>query len=99
VRIGETVCIGYYEQTGLNLTAEQEKQPVLKFVQEAVEKFTPQETLKAPQLKMQIDVNEPTGRRKVLAGKEATVNVQVTQDISQSSAVSERDAMVYKSKK
>ena len=95
VRIGETVCIGYYEQTGLNLTAEQEKQPVLKFVQEAVEKFTPQETLKAPQLKMQIDVQEQTGRRKVLAGKEATVNVQVTQDISQSSAVSERDAMVY----
>lgn len=94
VRIGETVCVGYYEQTGLNITAEQEKQPVLKFVQEAVEKFTPQDTLKAPALKMQVDVNEPTGRRKLLAGKEATVNVQVTQDISQSSAVSERDAMV-----
>ena len=98
VRIGETVCIGYYEQTGLNLTPEQEKQRVLKFVQEAVEKFAPTETLKAPALKMQVDVNEPTGRRKLLAGKEATVNVQVTQDVSQSSAVSERDAMALLSR-
>lgn len=38
VRLGETVKIGYYEQVGLDLTPEQEKQPVLKFVQEAVEK-------------------------------------------------------------
>ena len=40
-RIGETVRIGYYEQTGLILTPDQEKQPVLKFVQEAVEKAQP----------------------------------------------------------
>ena len=98
VRIGETVCIGYYEQTGLNLTSEQEKQPVLKFVQEAVEKFTPTETLKAPALKISVDVNEPTGRRDRIAGKEASVNVQVTQEISQSSAVSERDAMALLSR-
>ena len=98
VRIGETVCIGYYEQTGLNLTPEQEKQPVLKFVQEAVEKFTPTETLKAPALKISVDVNEPTGRRDRIAGKEASVNVQVTQEISQSSAVSERDAMALLSR-
>ena len=98
VRIGETVCIGYYEQTGLSLTPEQEKQPVLKFVQEAVEKYTPTETLKAPALKISVDVNEPTGRRDRLAGKEASVNVQVTQEISQSSAVSERDAMALLSR-
>lgn len=33
----QPVRIGYYEQTGLNLTADQENMPVLKFVQEAVD--------------------------------------------------------------
>ena len=37
VRIGDTATIGYYEQTGLNLTPEQEKQPVLKFVQVCID--------------------------------------------------------------
>jgi hypothetical protein len=53
-------------QTGLNLTSEQEKQLVLTFVQEAVEKFAPTETLKAPALKMQVDVNEPTEEKNFL---------------------------------
>lgn len=38
VRIGDTVKFGYYDQSGLNLTTEQEKMPVLKFVQEECEK-------------------------------------------------------------
>ena len=37
----------YFPQTGLVLTPEQERQPVLKFVQEAVEKAAPTEQLKA----------------------------------------------------
>ena len=38
LRLGETVRVGYYDQRGLSLTPEQERMPVLKFVQEAVEK-------------------------------------------------------------
>jgi len=33
MRVGETVRFGYYDQMGLVLTAEQQRQPVLKFVQ------------------------------------------------------------------
>lgn len=36
-QLGETVKFGYYEQIGLNLTTEERNQPMLKFVQEAVE--------------------------------------------------------------
>ena len=38
VRIGDTVKVGYFDQSGLQLTPEQEKMPVLKFVQEECEK-------------------------------------------------------------
>lgn len=38
VRVGDTVRIGYYEQNGLQLTAEQQNMPVMRFVQEAVDK-------------------------------------------------------------
>jgi ATPase subunit of ABC transporter with duplicated ATPase domains len=38
IRIGETVRLGYYEQMGLQLSAADKKEPVLKFVQAAVEK-------------------------------------------------------------
>mmetsp|Transcript_12793 Transcript_12793/g.17468 ORF Transcript_12793/g.17468 Transcript_12793/m.17468 type:complete len:394 (+) Transcript_12793:1224-2405(+) len=106
VRIGETVRIGYYEQTGLVLTAEQENEPVLRFVQQAVDRATmdastgEQTTLKnksaAPQMQL-VEDKAPMGRRKMLAGKEAAVNVQI-QDASPtggsgSSAFSEREAM------
>jgi len=108
VRIGDTVRIGYYEQTGLVLTAEQENEPVLRFVQEAVDRATmdasasgsEQTTLKnksaGPQMQL-VEDKAPMGRRKMLAGKEAAVNVQI-QDASPtggsgSSAFSEREAM------
>ena len=93
VRIGDTVTIGYYEQSGLVLTPEQERQPVLKFVQEAVEKAAPQEVAKAGIPKISVSENEVSGRRNIRAGKEGTVSAQVVDSISQSSAVSERDAM------
>ena len=38
VEVGETVKIGWYDQIGLNLTPEQEKMPVLRFVQEECER-------------------------------------------------------------
>lgn len=38
VEVGETVRFGWYDQVGLNLTPEQEKMPVLRFVQEECEK-------------------------------------------------------------
>ena len=38
IKVGDTVRIGYYEQTGLNLTPQEAKEPVLRFVQAAVEK-------------------------------------------------------------
>lgn len=107
VRLGETVRVGYYEQTGLLLSPEQENQPVLRFVQEAVDRATvaansagSTDTLKAkaaavPQ--MRVEEAGSLGRRKMLAGKEASVSVQI-QDPSKaggggSSAFSEREAM------
>lgn len=38
IRLGETVRLGYYEQMGLRLTDAEKKEPVLRFVQAAVEK-------------------------------------------------------------
>lgn len=94
VRLGETVRIGYYEQTGLALTAEQEKQPVLKFVQEAVEKGAPEKEREKSNAKMVIEEKEVSGRRNIKAGKEGSVNIQLQDSsMSQSQAFSERDAM------
>ncbi len=86
VRLGETARIGYYEQTGLILTPEQETQPVLRFVQEAVDRATMTvntnagDTLKSKSAgipKMQVEEGGNLGRRKMLAGKESTVTVQL----------------------
>ena len=93
MRLGETARVGYYDQVGLNLTPDQEKMPVLKFVQEAVEKGAPQSTLKAANPKIVVQEQDVKGRRNVIAGKAGSVNVQVTNEISTSTAVSERDAM------
>ncbi len=38
IKVGDTARIGYYEQTGLRLTPQEAKEPVLRFVQAAVEK-------------------------------------------------------------
>lgn len=54
IRLGETVRIGYYVQKGLDLTPEQEKMPVLKFVQEAVEKAAPSEGVSKPGSSMKV---------------------------------------------
>lgn len=99
-RLGETVRIGYYEQAGLNLTPEQEKQPVLKFVQEAVELGSKEDktTLKGPTIRLVVTENANLGRRKVLAGKEAKVTVEMKETFDESTAVSERDAMKLLSK-
>jgi len=95
VRIGETARIGYYEQTGITLTPDQEKQPVLRFVQEAVEKAAPSvEKAKPGAPKLVVEEGEKMGRRKVMAGKEQGINVQMTTDTSTvSTSVSEREAM------
>eukprot|EP01038_Epipyxis_sp_PR26KG_P007928 gene7928-10761_t len=97
VRIGETVRVGYYEQTGLNITADQENQPVLRFVQEAVDKNTVAEkvgSVKAPTPVFKVEEGGNLGRRKMLAGKEAVTNVQLQESSgSGSSAFSEREAM------
>ena len=42
---------------------------------------------------MKVEVNDNLGRRKVLAGKEASTSIQVQDAVSTSNAVSERDAM------
>lgn len=104
VRLGETARIGYYEQSGLVLTAEQENQPVLRFVQEAVDRAamaaasSPQaisiQTKAAPQ--MRVESGGSMGRRKMLAGKEAAVTVQIQEPSPSgggSGAFSEREAM------
>jgi len=94
VRIGETASIGYYEQQGLILTPEQEKQPVLKYVQEAVEKGTVREKAKAGAPKLIVEEAGSMGRRKMLAGKEGSISITMSDGNSDKvSAVSEKEAM------
>jgi len=106
IRLGETVRVGYYEQTGLNITQEEEDSTLLKFVQVAVEKGALEGTadgggLKedSPRIVIQSSGNANVGRRKALAGKEASMDVQLTTSggnnnaAAASTAVSEREAM------
>jgi ATPase subunit of ABC transporter with duplicated ATPase domains len=90
--------IGYYEQSGLVLTAEQEKMPVLKFVQEECEKSSSSDKSysasdSAPKLAVTIEDPSTMGRRKKIAGSEGSINVEVVSQFSESMAFSERDAM------
>jgi ATPase subunit of ABC transporter with duplicated ATPase domains len=98
VRLGETARIGYYEQTGLNITAEQESSSILRFVQEAVERGgqDPQGggiPEASPQIV--IESGSAVGRRKSMAGKEAGMSVHVTSSSSSGDPVgfSEKEAM------
>ena len=100
VRIGETANIGYYEQVGLQLTPEQENTPVLRFVQEEVERATGSGASSKPGQsndgKIAIETSDAKiGRRKALAGKEAGVTINVVSEVTSNagSAVSEREAM------
>jgi ABC transport system ATP-binding/permease protein len=100
-RLGETVRVGYYEQAGLSLTPEQEKLPVLKFVQEAVEMGSKEDksTFKGPTQRIVVTENTKLGRRKVLAGKEAQITVDMKETFNdETTAMSERDAMKLLSK-
>lgn len=97
VKLGETVQIGYYEQTGLNITEEQEMQPVLKFVQEAVQKTAPTSLLadQKGSPKFVVEDISAVGRRKKLAGKDGGINVSLQEGpvSGPSIAFSEREAM------
>lgn len=99
VRLGDTVRVGYYEQTGLNITADQEDSSLLKFVQEAVERGMadrPAEGLKDVDPQFVVESAGNMGRRKSLAGKEAGVSVQIATSSSssaQTAGFSEREAM------
>lgn len=99
VRLGDTVRVGYYEQTGLNITADQEDSSILKFVQEAVERGMadrPAEGLKDVDPQFVVESAGSVGRRKSLAGKEAGVSVQIATSSSssaQTAGFSEREAM------
>lgn len=94
VRIGETVSIGYYEQKGLELTNEQEEMPVLRFVQEAVQKGAEGKASDGPSMQLNVEVGGSGGRRKMAAGKEANVKIEVSEVVtSTSTSFSEKEAM------
>lgn len=95
VLTGETVNIGYYEQTGLTLDDRQEKLSMLRFVQEAVEQAAPQEnTEPTSSPRLQIVTTEQKGRRN--KNKEATTSVRLEESPEESvKAVSEQDARKF----
>lgn len=100
VRLGDTVSIGYYEQTGLVLTAEQENQPVLKFVQEAVDRqssiSSKADFVKPAEVKITVNQGaKPTGRRDRLKGKEGSMSMDISESGGggTSVAVNEQEAM------
>jgi len=97
IKTGSTVVFGHYNQAGLELTPEEESMPVLRYVKEAVEKATGGMKIGDSQ-DGKISISSPDqklGRRKVQAGKEAGVVVNVISESSagSGSAVSEREAM------
>lgn len=100
VRVGDTVRVGHYEQTGLKLTAEQEAMPVLKFVMEAVDRGASQVmsqeagNAKQTDTKMVVQEVQAKGRRNVLAGKGSSNNIQILEGsgLKQAVAVAEADA-------
>lgn len=98
VRLGDTAVIGFYSQVGLQLSKEQEDMPVLRFVQEEVERATGAGAGRSGPTndgKITIEGGDAKlGRRKVQAGKEAAVTISVVSEMSSAgSAVSEREAM------
>jgi ATP-binding cassette subfamily F protein uup len=98
MRLGETVRLGYYEQTGLNITAQQESSTILRFVQEAVEKGggdRGEDGGKESSPQIVVETGGAVGRRKTLAGKEPGVSVQVAAVGGGGATVaySEREAM------
>lgn len=97
IRLGETVQIGYYEQTGLVLTPEQEDQPILKFVQEAIERQgATGGGLKALDTKIVVQESAaPVGRRDQIKGKSGKTSLSVDQSGGATVQVgfSEREAM------
>ena len=96
MRLGETVQVGYYEQTGLKLNVEQEKQVVLRFVQEAVDKAAPTNVkTTGPKVEVsQVSQNE-MGRRDKNRGKEGAISVKISDDAGSgpSTTFSEKEAM------
>jgi energy-coupling factor transporter ATP-binding protein EcfA2 len=97
VRLGETVRLGYYEQSGLELDPKQEDLTVLRFVQEAVQKGSSGPGLKEPVTQMLVEPGAALGRRKLQSGKEPGVSVQVSNGPPAGGAAtvafSEREAM------
>ena len=95
LRLGETVRIGYYEQTGLNVTAEEESSTILRFVQEAVERGGHNDGAYSDASVLMVDAAATQGRRKMLAGKENGPSVSLVSASSsgESVAFSEREAM------
>ena len=96
MRVGDTVQIGYYEQTGLKLDEEQEKSVVLRFVQEAVDKAAPANVRTAgPRVEVSQVSQEEMGRRDKNRGKEGSISVTISEDVGGrgTTAVSEKEAM------
>ena len=93
VRVGDTVRIGYFDQKGLNITQEQEQMTVLQFIQDAIDKPVVEET-KTDAVKINVaDSGNNMGRRKRLAGKESSVNIEVVETIKAvTTGVSENEA-------
>ncbi len=95
IATGETVSVGYYEQTGLKLDSRQEALPMLKFVQEAVEMAQP-DSGPAPSssnVKIAISMGDEGGRRDKKRGKEAKMEVSIQESVGGGTeAVSENDA-------
>ena len=99
VRLGANTRIGYYEQTGLNISAEQENDTILRFVTQAVDRRSigaPMEIDREPSPQMVVEQGAALGRRKVMAGQEAGASVQLTSGgggAGESAAISEKEAM------
>ena len=93
MRIGDTAKIGYYEQQGLKLTAEQERMPVLKFVQEECEKASGKSYSGDVAPKMVVSIEDPSTMGRRNRGKDPSVSVEIVSGGGDSSAFSEREAM------
>eukprot|EP01039_Chlorochromonas_danica_P000174 gene174-183_t len=84
VTVGDTVRLGYYSQSGLVLTKEEEGMSIFNYIMQAVEKAADQDIPNRPsgnRIQLVIEETEIGNRRKRLAGKTSAIQAAVVESV------------------
>lgn len=89
VTVGDTVKIGYYSQSGLVLSKEEEGMSIFNYIMQAVEKAADQDIPNRPsgnRIQLVIEETEIGNRRKRLAGKTSAIQAAVVESVGSGSS-------------